>query len=60
MSESFNKIEEHFENEKTQPDISDKLRNLDTKQKKILTLFDKTDFITSKDIEKLFYEMELF
>jgi Fic family protein len=54
MSESFNKIEEHFGKEKTQLDMSDKLRNLDARQKKILTLFDKTDFITSKDIEKLF------
>jgi Fic family protein len=54
MSEAFNNIKKYFEKEKNQHDMSDRLHNLDTRKKKILTLFDKTDFITSRDIEKLF------
>ncbi len=52
--ESFSKIEEHFTKERNQIDMSDKLINLDVKQKKILILFEKTDFITSKNIKDLF------
>jgi Fic family protein len=54
MSESFNKIEEHLEREKSKADNEEALKNLDARQKKIITLFDKSNFITSKDIEKLF------
>ncbi len=54
MLESFNKIENHLEREKGQEDQSDKLRIFDARQKKILTLFEKNDYITSKDLEKLF------
>jgi Fic family protein len=54
MLESFNKIESHLEREKGQEDQSDKLRIFDTRQKKILTLFEKNDYIISKDLEKLF------
>ena len=54
MSESFNKIAEHLEREKSKTDNEEALKNLDARQKKIITLFDKSNFITSKDIEKLF------
>lgn len=54
MLESFNKIEGHLEKEKGQKDQSDKLRIFDVRQKKILTLFENNDYITSKDLEKLF------
>jgi Fic family protein len=54
MSESFNKIEQHLEREKSKADNEEALKNLDARQKKIITLFDKSNFITSKDIEKLF------
>ena len=54
MLESLSKAEKHLEREKGRKDKSDKLRIFDARQKKVLTLFKKNDYITSKDLEKLF------
>ena len=54
MLESFNTIEKHIKKEDGQNDQSDRLKIFDTRQKKILTLFEKNDYITSHDLEKLF------
>ena len=55
MLESLSKAEKHLEREKGRKDQSDnKLHIFDTRQKKVLTLFEKNDYITSKDLEKPF------
>ncbi|MDR3244477.1 MAG: Fic family protein [Elusimicrobiota bacterium] len=54
MLDSFNKIEKHLETQKGKADQFENLNAFDAKQKKILTLFENNDFITSKDIEQLF------
>ena len=54
MLESLSKAEKHLEREKGRKDQSDKLRIFDARQKKVLTLFKKNDYITSKDLEKPF------
>lgn len=55
MLESFSKIEKHLEREKGRKDQSDnKLHIFDARQKKVLTFFEKNDYITNKDLEKPF------
>jgi len=54
MLDSFNKIEKHLETQKGKVDQFENLNAFDAKQKKILTLFENNNFITSKDIEQLF------
>jgi predicted HTH transcriptional regulator len=54
MLESFSKIESHLKKEDGQEDQSRKLNIFDSRQKKVLTLFEKNDYITSYDLEKLF------
>jgi Fic family protein len=54
MLDSFNKIKKHLETQKGNVDQFENLNAFDAKQKKILTLFENKDFITSKDIEQLF------
>ena len=56
MVESFEKIKQHIEQAKKEgtKDVASILRKLDPRQRLILTLFQKSHVITSKDVEKFF------
>ncbi len=55
MLNSFESIKKHFVKQKNETDKSEFIKNLDSRQKQILPLFEESNFITTKDLEKIFH-----
>ena len=54
MLNSFENVKKHFVKQKNEKDKSEFIKNLDSRQKQVLPLFEESNFITTKDLEKLF------
>ena len=54
MLKSFESVKKHFIKQKNEKDKSEFIKNLDSRQKQVLPLFEESNFITTKDLEKLF------
>lgn len=54
MLDSFRNIKKHLALQNKEKDQSLFIRSLDARQKQAITLFEKSNFITSKDLETLF------
>ena len=55
MLYSFQSVQKHLQAHSTAQDQSRNINALDARQKQALVLFEKNEFITSKDIEELFH-----
>lgn len=54
MLHAFKNVKKHLIKENTSRDDSEWIKNLDAKQRRALVLFNKSNFITSKELEELF------
>jgi len=54
MLKSFESVKKHFIKQKNEKDKSEFIKNLDSRQKQVLPLFEESNFITTKDLENLF------
>ncbi len=54
MLYAFKSIKKHLQAAKKEPDQTAFIKSLDSRQKKALWLFEKSNFITSRDLQKLF------
>ena len=55
MLYSFQSVQKHLQAHSTAKDQSNDINTLDARQKQALVLFEKNEFITSRDIEALFH-----
>lgn len=55
MLYSFQSVQKHLQLQSAEKDQSKAINALDARQKQVLALFEKNEFITSKDIEELFH-----
>ena len=55
MLYSFQSVQKHLQLQGTEKDQSHAISALDARQKQALVLFEKNEFITSKDVEELFH-----
>ncbi|GHT40409.1 cell division protein Fic [Bacteroidia bacterium] len=54
MLDTFRSLRKHLALQDKKEDKTEFIKNLDSRQKKALALFEESNFITSKDLEKLF------
>ena len=55
MLYSFQSVQKHLQLQGTEKDQSRAINALDARQRQALVLFEKNEFITSKDVEELFH-----